>query len=79
MRMPIKKTLRLVIALVFLVIGLAGLVLPLLNGFLFILAALLILSLEVPSLEARLDIYGRKNPRIELWYDRCKAFIKKYF
>lgn len=79
MRIPLKKTIRILLALLILLIGCVGLVLPILNGVLFLLVGLLILSLESPALEARLDKYGRKYPKLEFWYDKCKVFVQKYF
>ena len=79
MKGAVRKTIRITLASLLLILGVAGLVLPILNGMLFIIFALLILSLEVPALEERLDRIGAKHKKVHPYYTKWKAFIKKYF
>jgi uncharacterized membrane protein YbaN (DUF454 family) len=79
MKIHIKKVIRLFLALFFIVIGAFGLVLPILNGTFFIIVALILISLEVPALEAWLDSLSEKNKTAHKIYVKMKRFIKKYF
>lgn len=79
MKGAVRKTIRITLASLLFVLGIAGLVLPILNGTLFIVFALLILSLEIPALEERLDRIGTKHKKVHPYYTRWKGFIKKYF
>jgi uncharacterized membrane protein YbaN (DUF454 family) len=78
MVVPYKKIARFTIALILFIIGLLGLILPVVNGTLFIMASLLILSLEIPALEKFLDRQGRRNSTVNHYYEKCKRFIEKY-
>lgn len=79
MKGTVKKTIRITLATLLFVLGVAGLVLPILNGMLFIIFAVLILSLEVPALEAWLDGTSVKHKKVHPYYVKWKHFIKKYF
>lgn len=79
MKNTIRKTIRVSLATLLFVFGVAGLVLPVLNGTLLIISALLILSLEMPALEEKLDRIGTKHRRVHPYYVKWKQFIKKYF
>lgn len=76
---PLQKVIRLTLASFLFIIGVLGLVLPLLNGTFFIVVALIVLSLEVPALEMWLDSLSEKNVKIEKIYKKMKHFIKKHF
>lgn len=79
MKVPYKKILRICIAALLLIPGVLGIFLPVLSGTFFIVAALLILSLEIPSLELWLDKIGRKNSKVNHVYIKIKHFIQKHF
>lgn len=63
-RRPANRALKLFAAIVLLILGVAGLILPVLQGFLFIIAGLLLLADVVPSVAARLRHLEDSDPRI---------------
>lgn len=75
----IKKSFRMFLGFLFILIGITGILLPLINGLLFILAGLLILSIDSPKLENFLDNLVNKNLHLEKMYRKVKLFIKKIF
>ncbi len=79
MKAPLRKIIRLTLAGFLFIVGALGLVLPILNGTFFIVVALIVISLEVPTLEAWLDSLSEKNMKVEKIYKKMKHFIKKHF
>lgn len=75
----IKKTFHIFIGLFLLLVGIAGLVLPILNGVVFLLLGLIILSFESPYLEKHLEAYSKKNKHIHHWYEKLNQLMKKLF
>lgn len=74
MRRAAKRTLRLVLGVLFLLLGLAGLVLPVLQGVLFIFIGVLLLAPDVPlfrrllhRLEASFPELARRLRRSRWW------------
>ncbi len=78
MVVPYKKIFRVTLAALLFIIGILGLILPILNGIFFIVIALIVLSLEVPTLEVYLDKLGRKHNKVNHIYLKCKHFIHKH-
>jgi uncharacterized membrane protein YbaN (DUF454 family) len=54
-----------------------GLVLPILNGILFLVLGLIILSFESPYIEEKLERFSKKNKHTREWYEKLHKFIKK--
>jgi len=79
LKISLIKITKLSVAGLLMIIGLVGLVLPILNGVFFILAALIIISLEVPVFEEWLDRQSLKHKKVHLVYGVMKKTIKKYF
>ena len=79
MIIPVRKIIRLFIASILLIIGAFGLVLPVLNGIFFIVAALIIISLEFPALDHFLDKQSKRNYKVGRVYDKVRHFIRKHF
>jgi hypothetical protein len=69
----VKKTLRYVTGLTFIVLGLIGCFLPILQGILFLLIGIIILSSEVPAARKLLSIFRRKYPWI---FKKADDFMK---
>ena len=69
-----KKTLRIGVGFVFLVLGIAGLFLPLLQGILFIIIGLLLLAPYSPFIRKRLDAFKLRHPAM---YRKSQAVKKK--
>ena len=78
MVVPYKKIFRVTLAALLFIIGILGLILPILNGIFFIVSALIVLSLEIPTLEVYLDKLGRKHNKVNHIYLKYKHFIHKH-
>lgn len=78
-RKQLKRILVLTLATIFLLLGLAGLVLPLLQGWLFLVISALLFSMYSPSL--RTWIYRRtiKYPNIHTLVVRAEGWTAKVF
>jgi uncharacterized membrane protein YbaN (DUF454 family) len=68
----------LAITLLFLV-GLAGIVLPILNGTLFLLLALILVSSESPYVKKKLHELTDKNDTAHRWHLYLEILVKKVF
>lgn len=75
----LKKLLHIVLGLSMITLGVAGLVLPVLNGTLFLLLGLILLSFESTYIEKHLHALARKNKRIDTGYEKLLTFMKKLF
>lgn|GEM_PF-679939 len=69
----VKKTLRYVTGLTFIALGIIGCFLPVLQGILFLIIGIIILSSEVPAAKKLLSIFERKYPGI---FKKAKNFMK---
>lgn len=78
----ILKTLRrafyISLAIFFIIIGFAGLVLPILNGIFFLIIGLIILSFEFEQLETILENTTKRHPKIHHWYKKINSFLRKH-
>ncbi len=74
-----KRIAYILIACFLIIIGLAGIVLPILNGLIFILLGLILLSFESPYIEYKLQQAAAKNSYIEKWYTKLHSIMKKIF
>lgn len=72
-----KKVLIFIIALVFLVLGIVGLFLPFLQGFLFLAIALLLFSTLSPSIRTAMDTRTQKYPKIHRRVLKLDAWLRK--
>ncbi len=84
MKVLVKKTLILVIGWAFVLLGIAGLFLPFLQGILFILIGLLVLSKESPFARSLLlrfekrfpDQYQKMHALSQRLKNRFRGFVK---
>jgi uncharacterized protein len=74
-----KKILIYVVGWTFIVIGIAGLVLPILQGILFICVGLLILSKELPWADRLLIKLRKKYPRIGGILEDARNYMDREF
>ena len=83
MKHIIKKKLKrvLVIALgsFFILVGLAGLVLPILQGWFFLVLGGLLLSMYSPSLRAFIDRHTVRYPKIHAFVAKAQAWTERVF
>jgi uncharacterized membrane protein YbaN (DUF454 family) len=75
----IKRTVHIMLAFVMLIIGIAGLILPILNGTLFIVIALILLSFEHKKTELFLQRLAGTHPKIEKLYLKLDNTMRKFF
>ncbi|MSR70937.1 DUF454 family protein [Candidatus Kaiserbacteria bacterium] len=74
-----KKIFILTVAAVFLVLGLAGLVLPLLQGWLFLTISALLFSMYSPTLRTWIDKHTVKYPKIHAVVGKAQEWTTKVF
>ncbi len=75
----IKRLIHLLVGIVLVLLGLAGLVLPILNGTILLLLGLIIISFESPYVEYHLSRLAHKNTFIGGWYEKLLTFMNKMF
>ena len=75
----LKKMLVLALATVFLLVGLAGLVLPVLQGWFFLALSLLLFSMYSPRLRGWIHRRSEKYPRIHAFVDRAQTWTTRVF
>ena len=75
----IKKILHIGLAIILIAIGIAGLVLPILDGVIFLLLGFILLSFESTYIEEHLNRIAKKNKRIDLWYEKLNTWMRKNF
>ncbi len=71
----IKKKLVLVAGILFIILGLVGLVLPFLQGFLFLAIGVILLSLHSPKIRAWTDTHTVKYPKIHATIQKVEKWI----
>lgn len=75
----LKRILVLSLATIFLLLGLAGLVLPVLQGWFFLALSLLLFSMYSPALRAWIHRHTVKYPRIHPYIHRAQEWTTKVF
>ncbi len=71
----IKKKLVLLAGILFIILGLVGLVLPFLQGFLFLAIGLILLSLHSPKIREWTDVHTMKYPKIHVAIQKVDKWI----
>lgn len=61
---PVKRILRNAAGWLFLILGILGLFLPILQGFLFIFVGILLLSPDIPLFKRLVKWLGKRYPRL---------------
>ena len=79
MKASFRKVARLTVASILVLVGICGLILPILNGTFFIILALILISLEFPALEVWLDKHSERSIVVHKIYKKAKVFMKKHF
>ena len=75
----IYRILKLLLAGLFLLLGIAGAILPIVNGTIFIIIALILISFESKYVEKKLHFFTKKNALIHKWHLYLEKFMKKLF
>ncbi len=79
MKRQIKRIIIIVLALTFLAFGVIGLFLPILQGVLFIIVGLILLSFSHSSVDEKLLKYINKYPKLAGRYSKLRQKLRKYF
>lgn len=79
LKKKLKKILILTLASFFFVLGLAGLVLPVLQGWLFLAISALLFSMYSPRLRAWMDKHTIKYPKLHKFVGKANDWTTKVF
>lgn len=71
-----KRTIVLILGVLFVLLGLVGLVMPFLQGILFLIIGILLLSTYSPSLREWIQTHTRRYPKLHYWVVRAEAWIE---
>lgn len=77
MRKNIKRTFISVLGVIFVLMGILGLVLPFLQGFLFLAVGLILISIYSPTLRGWIKTQARPYPRFYAAVEKAEAWIMK--
>lgn len=77
MRKHIKRTFILSIGVIFVLLGLLGFALPLLQGFLFLAIGLILLSLYSPTIRMWMDVHTKRHPKLHALVQKVEEWIVK--
>jgi uncharacterized membrane protein YbaN (DUF454 family) len=77
MKYYVKRTIVIVLGFIFLILGIVGLALPFLQGFLFIAIGLLLLSAVSPTLRHYVESHTRRWPKLHEVVMRVDGWFKK--
>ncbi len=77
MRNQLRKTLYLILGSSLILLGVAGLVLPIINGTILLIIGFIIISFENPALEKKLYAFTKRHATIHAWYIKLDAYLRK--
>ncbi len=73
------RALKLVLAVLFLLLGIVGIVLPIMNGTIFLIIAFILFSFESNYLKKALHNFTQKNAALHKMHLYLETFMKKIF
>lgn len=76
-RANIKRWLKIILGAVFLVLGVAGLFLPILQGILFLAIGISLLASEIEWVHHRLERARARHPKVAYVFDHAEAWLKR--
>lgn len=79
MKSKLKSILIIITGWMFIILGILGLFLPFLQGILFILIGLYILSFESPTAKKILSIVKHRFPTLHKKFEEAKKKAKRFF
>jgi uncharacterized membrane protein YbaN (DUF454 family) len=77
MNPKLKRALLFLAAVIFIVLGLIGLALPFLQGFLFLAIGFILLSIASPAARSWIQGYTKKYPKVHRFVERTERWITK--
>ena len=75
----IKKLFHIALGFTLILIGLLGLILPILNGVIFLLLGFILLSFQSQYVEQRLSRIAHKNSVLGEWYEKLDSWMRRIF
>ncbi len=75
----IKKIFLVLLGICLIIVGIAGVVLPVVNGTFFILLGIILLSFESKYIEERLLRVVEKNKTLHKWHKKIDHVLRKVF
>ena len=78
MRAKAKKILALTVGIVFIILGLLGLVLPFLQGIIFLIIGLLLVSMCFPKIRLWINKHTERYPRLSRIIIKAETWIAKF-
>ncbi|KKP87401.1 MAG: hypothetical protein UR90_C0006G0004 [Parcubacteria group bacterium GW2011_GWC1_35_8] len=74
----VKRIIVLIVGIIFIILGLLGLVLPFLQGILFLIIGLMLLSLCIPKVRALIKKHTEKQPHLSPIVNKVEAWLTKF-
>ncbi len=71
----LKRIFLWIAGILFLALGVAGLALPFLQGFLFLMMGIILLSLASPTMRGWIEAHTRRYPRIHAFFEKTEKWI----
>ncbi len=78
MNRHVKRVLLFSLGIIFILLGLVGLVLPFLQGILFLLIGIILLSIVSPTIRAYAEHHTRKFPKIHAMVEKIEKKITDF-
>jgi uncharacterized membrane protein YbaN (DUF454 family) len=75
----LKRIVVITLGVIFILLGLAGLVLPILQGWLFLAIGALLLSIYSPTLRGWMNTHTVKYPKIHKFVGRAQSWVERVF
>ncbi len=72
----LKRTIVLIIGILFLILAVVGAALPFLQGWIFLILGVLLISICVPKVRAYMEKYTRKYPRLHEMVERLDKWLR---
>ncbi len=77
MNKKVKRILVVSAGIMFIILGLLGLALPFLQGFLFLAIGVILLSLYSPKIRAWTDVHTKRFPRLHAIVEKTEKWVLK--
>ncbi|MEK7612874.1 MAG: hypothetical protein AAB449_01875 [Patescibacteria group bacterium] len=71
-----KRTALLIVGVLFLILGVVGLALPFLQGFLFLIVGFLLVSICIPQVREWSVVHTRKYPKLHETVEKIDAWLR---
>lgn len=75
----LRKILHITLGVTVIILGLAGLVLPILNGIVLLIIGFIIISFESEYVDKKLHHLTKKNMTIHSLYHKLEGALRKFF